>query len=86
MRNWREPQMNFRVYLYVPLNEYDLAKQMNCFFDNSMQKWYCIDYDYGKFSVSNCVKLWSFPQPFKFINNKIILLSTIPLSNRGFTL
>lgn len=45
---YREPQMNVRVYLSVPYNEKDDAKELGCRWDPGRKKRYCIDSDYGK--------------------------------------
>ena len=44
---------------------------------------YCIDSDYGKSNVSKCIQNWK--NAYKFIDNKVILLSKIPNSDRGYT-
>ena len=80
-----EPQMNVRVYLSVPYNEKDDAKQLGCRWDPSRKKWYCIDSDYGKSNVSKCIKIWDKPEPYKIIDDESIPLSMIPENNRGFT-
>lgn len=85
MNNYREPQMNIRVYLNVPYNDKDRAKELGCRWDSDMKKWYCIDSDYGKSKITECVKLWNKPEPYKLIDGKKILISDIPKHNRGFS-
>jgi len=78
-----EPPMNVRVYLYVPFDDKDYAKELGCRWDSKLKKWYCIDSDYGKSNVSMCIQIWNTPEPYKIINGQIILLSKI--TKRGFT-
>ena len=80
-----EPQMNIRVYLHVPYEDKETAKEFGCRWDPIRKQWYCIDSDYGKSNVSKCVQIWSHPEPYKIINNEIIFLSNIPNNNRGFS-
>jgi hypothetical protein len=83
--NYREPQMNVRVYLSVAFCDKNEAKELGCRWDTNRKKWYCIDSDYGKSNVSKCIKIWNDPEPYKIINDEIILLSLISENNRGFT-
>ena len=83
--NYREPQLNVRVYLSVPFNDKNKAKDLGCRWDPDRKKWYCIDSDYGKSNVSKCIEIWNNPEPYKIIDNKTILLSSISENNRGFT-
>ncbi len=83
--NTIEPQMNIRVYLSIPYCDKDYAKELGCRWDPNRKKWYCIDSDKGKSKISRCVQIWDTPEPYKIINDNIILLSDIPDSNRGFT-
>ena len=84
--NYREPQMNIRVYLSIPYCDKDNAKELGCKWDMSRKKWYCIDSDKGKSNVSICIKNWNNPEPYKIINDNIVLLSEIADNNRGFTI
>lgn len=81
--NNNEPQMNIRVYLYIPFSDKDKAKELGCRWDASRKKWYCIDSDYGKSNVTKCIQIWNNPKPYKIINGNDIPLSEI--CNRGFT-
>ena len=83
--NNREPQMNVRVYLSIPFADKDDAKELGCRWDASRKKWYCIDSDYGKSNVSECIQIWDNPEPYKIIDGNVVLLSEIPDINRGFT-
>lgn len=85
MNNYREPQINTRVYLNVPYNERNNAKELGCRWDSNLKKWYCIDSDYGKSNVSKCIEIWNQPEPYKIINGIPTKISNIPLSNRGYT-
>ena len=76
--SYREPQMNIRVYLSIPYCDKDNAKELGC-------KWYCIDSDKGKSNVSICIQKWDYPEPYKIVNDNIVLLSEIADINRGFT-
>ena len=85
MNNYREPQMNVRVYLNIPFNDKDNAKDMGCKWDMDRKKWYCIDSDYGKSNVSKYIQTWDNTEPYKIINGTKILLSNISTNNRGYT-
>ena len=85
MENYREVQMNIRIYLHVPYDEKDEAKELGCIWDPDRRKWYCKDSDKGKSNVSKCIEYWNEPEPYKIINDEIILLSNIPELKRGFT-
>jgi hypothetical protein len=83
--NTIEPQMNVRVYFYIPFKDKDEAKKLGCRWDPNNKKWYCIDSDKNKSNISKCIQLWNTPEPYKIINDTIVLLSNIPDTNRGFT-
>lgn len=85
MNNYREPQMNVRVYLNIPFKDKDNAKDLGCKWDVDRKKWYCIDSDYGKSNMSKCIQIWDNPEPYKIINGTKILLSNISTHNRGYT-
>ena len=38
--NYREPQMNVRIYLSVPFNDKNKAKDLGCRWDPDRKKWY----------------------------------------------
>jgi len=80
-----EPQMNVRVYLYIPFSDKEYAKELGCRWDPNMKKWYSIDSDKGKCNISLCIQKWNKPEPFKMINGKLWDLSEIPENNRGFS-
>src|SRR3989304_3597434 len=82
---WREPMMNVRVYLHVPFDDKEQAKELGCHFDWDRKKWYCIDSDYGKSNVSQCIEIWDEPEPYKIINGIEYPLSEIPKMERGYT-
>ena len=83
--NHIDPQMNIRVYLSVSFSDKNKAKELGCRWDPNKKKWYCLDSDYGKSNVSKCIKIWDNPEPYKIIDDNIILLSSISAHNRGFT-
>lgn len=83
--NHIDPQMNIRVYLSVPFSDKNKAKELGCRWDPNKKKWYCLDSDYGKSNVSKCIEIWDNPEPYKIIDDNIILLSSILVHNRGFT-
>ena len=85
MDNYRQPQMNIRVYLNIPYSDKDYAKNLGCRWDPERKSWYCIDSDKGKSNVSECTEIWSDPEPYKIIDNEIHLISDIPDENRGYT-
>jgi hypothetical protein len=85
-REQREPQMNVRVNLSIPFNKKEKAKELGCRWDPLRKKWYCIDSNYGKSNVSECIEIWSNPEPYKIIDGCIVPLSNIPDCKRGFTL
>ena len=83
--NHIDPQMNIRVYLSVSFSDKNKAKELGCRWDPNKKKWYCLDSDYGKSNVSKCIEIWDNPEPYKIIDDNIILLSSISAHNRGFT-
>ena len=83
--NHIDPQMNIRVYLSVSFSDKNKAKELGCRWDPNKKKWYCLDSDYGKSNVSKCIEIWDNPEPYKIIDDNIIVLSSISGHNRGFT-
>ena len=77
---------NLRVYLKVPFSEKDKAKSLGCKWDQDMKMWYCQDYDNEKFKITECIKLWPTPKPFKVIDGSKILVDMIKPNDRGYTL
>lgn len=80
-----EVPMNIRVYLSIPFKDKEYAKELGCKWDSDKKKWYCIDSDHGKSKISEVIKIWNKPEPYKIIDDKIILLSSLSLNQRGFT-
>lgn len=78
-------QMNVRVYLDVPFCDKDEAKELGCRWDPDIKKWYCIDSDYGKSNITQCLELWG-SNAFKLINDRVVYVRDIPENNRGYTL
>lgn len=76
--------MNVRVYLNVPFRDKDDAKELGCRWDPDRKKWYCIDSDYGKSKITECVNRWG-ENAYKLIDDKKISLYDIPSQNRGYT-
>ena len=83
---YHEPPMNFRVYLNIPYTDRLEAIKLNCRWDTQREKWYCIDSNNGKNSVSRCIQTWNDPEPYKILYNKITPLHKIPRSKRGYTI
>ena len=77
-------QMNVRIYLDVPFYSKESAKELGCRWDPELKKWYCIDSDYGKSNVTQCLELWG-SNAYKLINNRKMYVRDIPVNNRGFT-
>ena len=79
-----EVRMNVRVYLSVPYSEKEEAKALGCRWDSDRKKWYCIDSNYGKSNISDCLELWG-EDAYKIINGETIMIDEIHPHNRGYT-
>ena len=86
MSNYREPPMNSRVYLNIPYSERKEAIELKCRWDPFRKLWFCIDSDRGKNNVSECIKKWNNPEPYKILYNRVTPLHEIPKNKRGYTI
>ena len=81
---YKEVPMEARVYLTIPFNDKDTAKQMGCRFDPERKLWYSLDSNNGKCQVDACVDKWNTPEPYKFVDGEKVVLSNIQPNDRGF--
>lgn len=79
-----EVLMNVRVYLEIPFEDKEDAKELGCRWDPDRKKWYCIDSDHGKSNITKCLKIWG-QNAYKIINDKKIPINQIKNDNRGYT-
>lgn len=48
-----------------------MIKNLGCRWDPESKKWYCIDSNYGKSNVTQCVALWG-DNAYKLINGNYV--------------
>lgn len=80
-----EIPIQVKVYLNIPYKDKEYAKELGCKWDPEEKKWYSIDSDRGKSNISEVLKIWDNPEPYKILDGKKIPISNLTKNQRGFT-